>query len=130
LFDSQPERLEAFQCQGFVGKPIIESELLNTLEQILKLEWVRDNTPLSLTNPAPPKGEEVAVPEPTTLPEDMREELTRLTRQGQSTALRTYLNRARAEYPQYTVTLQFLQVLAERFDFETLAEHLREPDDD
>jgi signal transduction histidine kinase/CheY-like chemotaxis protein/purine-cytosine permease-like protein len=130
LFDHQPERLNAYQCQGFVGKPIIESELLNALEQVLKLEWVRDNTPLSLANAAPPKGANAATPEPTKLPEDMREELTRLARQGQSTALRACLSKARSEYPQYTVTLQFLQVLAERFDFQTLADNLREPDND
>src|SRR5690606_39231389 len=37
--ENQPERLAASRCQAFVAKPVIESELLDTLEDLLKLEW-------------------------------------------------------------------------------------------
>ncbi|MDB5848772.1 MAG: hybrid sensor histidine kinase/response regulator, partial [Rhodoferax sp.] len=111
LFDHQPERLVALQCQGFVGKPVIESELHDALERALQLEWVRDNTPLSLVGlagqrqmtlpslpfagPAAPMAPMAAhveapteasrpLPEPLALPETLREDLNRLARQGQA----------------------------------------------
>ena len=129
LFDHQPDRLQAFQCQGFVGKPVIESELLAALEQALQLEWVRDNTPMLLAVP-PPRHAPVAVPDPAGLPEAMREALATLARQGQATALREYLRQALCDHPHHAATLNFLQALAERFDFQTLANHLREPEHD
>ena len=127
LFDHQPDRLEAFGCQGFVGKPVIESELLAALEHALQLEWVRDNTPLLRADP-PPRHAPAAVPDPASLPEAIREALATLARQGQATALREYLRQALCDHPRYAVTLHFLQVLAERFDFQALANHLREPE--
>ncbi|MDB5883808.1 MAG: hybrid sensor histidine kinase/response regulator, partial [Ramlibacter sp.] len=41
LFDHRPERITALGCQGFVSKPVIESELLDALGRALQLEWVR-----------------------------------------------------------------------------------------
>ena len=117
------------QCQGFVGKPIIESELLAALESALQIEWVRDNTPQSLsgTQLAPA---EVAMegPKPENLPDLLREELARLARQGHATALRETLRTALTAHPEHTVTLHFLQGLAERFVFQALCLHLREPE--
>ena len=131
LFDHQPERLVEFQCQGFVGKPVIESELLEALERALQLEWVSDNTPLSLAGATPMQGDATAaLPNPASLPGELREELAGLARQGQASALRECLRKALSGQPEHTVTLQFLQILAERFDFQTLANHLREPDHD
>ncbi|MEO6853573.1 MAG: ATP-binding protein, partial [Rhodoferax sp.] len=124
LFDQHPERMAALQCQGFVGKPVIESELLGALERALQLEWVRDNTPLSLLH-KPPSG---VAPYPSTLPDSLREDLIRLARQGQATALRELLSRARTELPAHTHTLHLLQACADRFDFQALADHLREPE--
>jgi signal transduction histidine kinase/CheY-like chemotaxis protein len=131
LFDHQPERLVEMQCQGFVGKPIIESELLEALEHALQIEWVRDNTPRSLAGSSlvhPDVATER--PNPENLPDTLREELGRLARQGHATALRETLRKALAAHPEHTITLHFLQGLAERFDFQTLSVQLREPDHD
>ncbi|WP_201740920.1 ATP-binding protein [Acidovorax sp. BoFeN1] len=128
LFEHEATRLSAQQCQGFVGKPVIESELLQALERALELEWVRDNTPLSLGLDAPA---DTKSPNDTlaTLPDELREELTRLARSGQAAALRERLRRARSELPGHAATLALLQASADRFDFETLAHHLREPEE-
>jgi CheY-like chemotaxis protein/anti-sigma regulatory factor (Ser/Thr protein kinase) len=124
LFEHEASRLAAQQCQGFVGKPVIESELLQALEQALQLEWVRDNTPLAH---APRNAAGPVDPHDTlaTLPVDLRENLARLARSGQAAALREQLRHARAELPNHQATLALLQACADRFDFEALAEHLR-----
>ena len=129
LFDHQPERLAAMQCQGFVGKPIIESELLAALESALQIEWVRDNTPQSLAGTHLGSTDIVMEgPKPENLPDILREELGRLARQGHATALRETLRKALLAHPEHTVTLHFLHGLAVRFDFQTLTRQLREPD--
>jgi signal transduction histidine kinase/CheY-like chemotaxis protein/purine-cytosine permease-like protein len=131
LFDQQPERLVEMQCQGFVGKPIIESELLEALEHALQIEWVRDNTPRSLagSNLAHPAAT-TEHPNPGNLPDTLREDLGRLARQGHATALRDTLSKALSAHPEHTITLHFLQGLVERFDFQTLSVQLREPEHD
>lgn len=131
LFDHQPERLVSMQCQGFVGKPIIESELLKALENSLQIEWVRDNSPRSQVEFS--SASQTATnehPNPATLPDTLREELGKLARQGQATALRETLRKALIAYPEHTMTLHFLHGLSERFDFQTLSAQLREPDHD
>ena len=132
-FEFYPERLAALHCQAFIGKPVIESELLDALARALQLEWVRDNTPLLPFNPgrlsaAMDTNGEQEQPQPRSLPEALREDLTRLARQGQAGALRDLLRRARNDLPEHSASLQMLQTCADRFDFETLANHLREPE--
>jgi signal transduction histidine kinase/DNA-binding response OmpR family regulator len=39
VFENRPENLAAAQCQAFVAKPVIESELLDTLARHLHLQW-------------------------------------------------------------------------------------------
>lgn len=137
LFDHQPARLAALQCQGFVGKPVIESELLDALERSMHLEWVRDNTPLTLAGRS--AGQEEAAmrqantadaPDIQALPEALREDLTRLAHQGQASALREMLRLAQADMPDHAAALNLLKACADRFDFQALARHLREPDHD
>lgn len=128
LFEHEASRLAAQQCQAFVGKPVIESELLQALEHALQLEWVRDNTPLA-PSPEPAAGPANPNDTPATLPDELREDLTRLARSGQAAALRERLRRARGDLPGHAATLALLQASADRFDFETLAHHLREPEE-
>jgi signal transduction histidine kinase/CheY-like chemotaxis protein/purine-cytosine permease-like protein len=131
LFDHQPERLLTMQCQGFVGKPIIESELLDALEHALQIEWVRDNTPRSLVAAKLEQNTSAASrPNPADLPDMLREELGRLAKQGHATALRDALRKGLLSHPEHTITLHFLQGLAESFDFHALSMQLREPDHD
>jgi signal transduction histidine kinase/CheY-like chemotaxis protein/purine-cytosine permease-like protein len=128
-FDHEPGRLAAVQVQGFVGKPVVESELLRALQAALHLEWVHDNTPQPALAATALAGASPAAP--TTLPQALRDDLTRLARQGQAAAVRELLRRARTELPpQHAQALALLQACADRFDFEALALHLREPDHD
>ena len=130
LFDNQPERLAALDCQGFVAKPVLESELLDTLESALALDWTRDDQD---SVPAlGPLGAESDMPGATLSPE-LREDLLRLARQGQAVALRQRLWTARNEEPGLAATLSLLQSHAERFDFQSFVDHLRntqEPSDE
>lgn len=125
LFDHRPDRIEALQCQGFVGKPVLESELLDALERALQLEWVRATTPLAPLYPPAPASRAAG----RALPEDLREELRRLASQGNASALRQRLRSARAEHPEHAATLEVLQASADRFDFAALALQLREDED-
>ena len=129
LFDNQPERLADVQCQGFVAKPVVESELLGVLAHTLALEWVHDETPAG----APSNPQRVPAAD-VPLPPDLAEELMRLARQGQAAALRQRLWQAQNTEPAHAATLIMLQSCADRFDFQTLIDHLRHaaetPDDD
>ena len=101
---------------------------VQALEHALQLEWVRDNTPLA-PSPEPAAGPANPNDTPATLPDELREDLTRLARSGQAAALRERLRRARGDLPGHAATLALLQASADRFDFETLAHHLREPEE-
>ncbi|QHI98538.1 response regulator [Xylophilus rhododendri] len=125
LFDAQSDQLARLQCQGFVGKPVIESELLSALERALALEWVREPMPQELApQPPAPSGALLSA-----LPEELRENLARLARLGQAAELRESLRQAQARWPRHAQALRLLQDCADRFDFETLARLLREAED-
>ena len=128
LFDQRPDRIEALQCQGFIGKPVMESELLDALERALQLEWVRANTPLAPLLPLPPATAADAA-DAASLPEDLREDLLRLARQANASALRQCLRAARAAWPVHEAALAALQDCADRFDFAAVVEQLREDED-
>ncbi|MDB5958421.1 ATP-binding protein [Ramlibacter sp.] len=124
LFDHRPDRIEALHCQGFVAKPVLESELLDALERALQLEWVRADMPLAPVQP-PVSADPVAH----LLPEELREELLRLVHQANASALRQRLRSAQRQWPALAESLQVLQASADRFDFAALAAQLREDED-
>ena len=124
LFDNRPEELRELDCQGFVAKPLVESELLDVLRGVLGLAWVTEQAPLSAPAPLPPPRSP-GLP----LPPELREELQRLARQGQAAALRQRLWQAQISEPAHATTLVMLQACADRFDFQTLLEHLRDTTD-
>lgn len=126
LFDHRPDRIEAMQCQAFVTKPVLESELIDALGRSLQLEWVRANMPPAPLCPPPTVAPRGAVQ---ALPQDLRDELRRLARQANASALRQRLRAAQAEWPAHAAALQFLQDCADRFDFAAVAAHLREDED-
>lgn len=123
LFDHRPERIEAMQCQGFVAKPLLESELLDALERSLQLEWVRATLPPEPLHPPPASAAVHA------LPQDLRDEFRRLARQANASALRQRLRAARADWPEHAPALALLQDSADRFDFAAVAGHLGEDED-
>ena len=130
LFDNDPPRLADARCQGFVAKPVTESELLQVLERVLRLEWVHDNRPLLLPAPRAEQAEAKAAEAPAAapFPPDLREDLARLARSGQATALRERLRQARQQAPAHAALLDALQACANRFDFDALARMLPRPE--
>jgi hypothetical protein len=76
----------------------------------------------------PPAAQPIGQQPMAALPEALREELSRLARQGQAAVLRERLRQARAALPQHAEALGVLQLCADRFDFQSMAQHLREFD--
>jgi hypothetical protein len=101
-----------------------EAELLDALSHALSLEW--------LTEQAPASGATVQAVRPRAglpLPDALREELQRLARQGQAAALRQRLWQAQGTEPAHAATLALLLSCADRFDFQTLIEYLRDTEE-
>ncbi len=106
LFDNQPERLVALECQGFVGKPVLESELLDTLHRTLNIDWVRDDQDLHGEDSYSERGPGHA--QRTFASRADAKTSMRLARQGQAVALRQRLRRARDELPEHLAALKLL----------------------
>ena len=122
VFENRPENLAAAQCQAFVAKPVMESELLATLGALWQLEWLTD-TPapmLALAAPQPPIASPVAA-----LPPDAAWELHRLARKGHVQGLRAALAEWQRAEPAHAAQWQTLMALVERFDLDAVAERLR-----
>ncbi|WP_101048358.1 hybrid sensor histidine kinase/response regulator [Macromonas nakdongensis] len=115
-FDNQPERLERLQAQGFVAKPVAESELLRLLTQVLHLQWIHDH-------PAPPVPAEPADRWDWSRREidpELREALTHMARRGEIHGLRRQLAEAQARFPDLARLWEQLSVAVNRFDFQTV----------
>ena len=125
MFENQPERLQAAGCQAFVGKPVIESELIATLERHLGIEW------LSAADALPPATDEAATQRPAqlALSEDDRAELMRLVQMGHVRGLHTALDRLAAASPTAAATCTWLRGMVARFELDTLRNALAEDAD-
>ena len=124
LIDNRPEAFKDLDYQGFVAKPMSEAELLDALSHALSLEWLTEQVPAS--------GASVQAVRPRPglpLPDALREELQRLARQGQAAALRQRLWQAQGTEPAHAATLALLLSCADRFDFQTLIEYLRDTEE-
>jgi signal transduction histidine kinase/CheY-like chemotaxis protein len=86
-FENQSDRVAAAGCQGFVDKPVIESELLAILQQHLELEWVAE---LGVAGWPSPGARDVAAGAP--LPAEALRELLRLARLGHAQGLQRALD--------------------------------------
>ncbi|MDD2545214.1 MAG: ATP-binding protein [Burkholderiaceae bacterium] len=118
-FENRPELLEAAQCQGFVSKPVIESELLGLLARVLQIEWVHESDLVPL-----PAAEPSAAPVP--LPDELREDLVRMAKMGNASGLRSLLRSSAESLPEQAEYLNVLLAWVDRFDFPALLERLKE----
>jgi signal transduction histidine kinase/purine-cytosine permease-like protein/DNA-binding NarL/FixJ family response regulator len=125
MFENQAERLRAAGCQAFVGKPVIESVLIATLERHLGLEW------LTAADAMPPASDEESAPRPPRLllSEDDRAELMRLVQMGHVRGLQTALDRLAAASPAAAATCTWLRGMVTRFDLDNLRNALAEDAD-
>jgi signal transduction histidine kinase/CheY-like chemotaxis protein len=116
-FENQPAKLAEAGCQGFVDKPVIESELLAALQRHLQLEWLAE---LALPAWTGSVVSDVAEPLPVSLVGD----LVRLARLGHVQGLRVGLGTAFQTHPGCAQELQRLSELVDRYDLEGFLEQL------
>ena len=110
VFEHQTERLRASHCQAFIAKPVIESELIATLERHMALEWLQ-HAPAPVAAPA-------AWTDPLFLPEDARLELMRLVQLGHVRGLQQALDRLAATNPGLAATCTHLRGMVTRFELD------------
>ncbi|MDI3380119.1 ATP-binding protein [Xenophilus aerolatus] len=114
VFENQADRLREAGCQGFVGKPVIESELIAALERHLGLEWLVHTPAPAVRMDAPPTPGTIA------LPEDARAELLHLAQIGHVRGLQQALDRIAAERPDLAAACTQLRGLVSRFELDQL----------
>ncbi len=122
VFENQAARLKAAGCQAFVGKPVLESELMDALQRHLGLEWVTSDV-LPIPVSVSPAGEILK------LPEDARAELIRLVRLGHVHGLHRLLDRFVAEDPTLVASCAKLRGFVSRCELESLLDFLTEEED-
>ena len=115
MIDNQSDMIRQALCQGFVAKPVLETELLDTLENVLKLRWIRAE-PAATAAAVTAEPELPLVP----LPPELHEDLMRMARQGRAPALRERLREALGTLPAEANTLTALLACLDRFDFDGL----------
>jgi signal transduction histidine kinase/CheY-like chemotaxis protein/purine-cytosine permease-like protein len=118
-FENQADKVAAAGCQGFVDKPVIESELLALLQRLLQLEWVAELALPHWVPLAPPAG---AADAP--LPEEHARTLLRLARLGHAQGLKLALDRLAQEVPACAALADELRVLVDRFAWTALSDRL------
>ncbi len=122
MFENRAERLEAAGCQAFVGKPVIESELIATLQRHLGLQW------LAPSGAAPPEAK-ASRPPRLSLSEDDRAELMRLVQIGHVRGMHQALDRLAAGDPRLAATCTWLRGMANRFELEDIRKALTDDAD-
>ena len=127
MFENKNERLQAAGCQAFVGKPVIESELIATLERHLGLEWL--STADALAPLAGESEESLQRPRQLALSEDDRAELMRLVQMGHVRGLHTALDQLAAASPAAASTCTWLRGMVVRFELDNLRNALAEDAD-
>ena len=124
VFENRAERLRAAGCQAFIGKPVIESELMAVLERHLGLEWMVQQVPPPRALPAP------ASAPPMRLPDELRAELVRLVQLGHVRGLHQALDRIAATHPPLAAACSHLRGMVSRFELDRLRQALAEEDAD
>ncbi len=135
VFENRPENLSAAQCQAFVAKPVMESELLDTLAVHLQLEWISELAALPVRareHEGGLSGHTAGQPQPgkaapldfDVLPGEAVAELSQLARMGHIQGLRTRLAAWAAATPEHQAQWRVLQRSLDDFDLDGLAERL------
>ncbi|MBF8178669.1 hybrid sensor histidine kinase/response regulator [Herminiimonas contaminans] len=120
LFENDQEKLRAAGCQDFVGKPVLESELMLALQRQLGLEWIYASTP-----PLVPVTE--AVPESLSFRQPAIGQLLQLTRMGHVAGLRRALDRlSLTEDATVVASCNVVRSLLDRFELGALENALME----
>jgi len=118
VFGNDADKLRRYGCQGFIAKPVLESELLQTLERALSLEWHHGEEARALPV-------EVALQE-LCFAEDDVHELLHLCRIGHVGGLKRALRRIAEEEPSAQASCRLAETLLERFELAALEDALEE----
>ena len=121
-FENQPDKIAAAGCQGFVDKPVIESELLAVLQRHLELEWVAELAVPSWAPLSPPTASALAGS--VRLPPAHASTLLRLARIGHLQGLQHALDTLVREHPECEEQAAALRTLVARFAWDDLIEQL------
>ena len=115
VFENQAQRLRAAQCQAFVAKPVLESELIAALHRTLGLEW-------RVTGASSPPAEDMdaALTGRLDLPDRVRSDLLRLARVGHVRGLQTALDGIAEADPTLAASCTRLRGLVSRFEMDRL----------
>jgi CheY-like chemotaxis protein len=116
VFDNRQEQLLAAQCQGFVSKPVRESELLACLGGALEIDWLRADRP-------PRESGAPELPENTITASD-RASLMALFRIGHVQGARRELQRIASGTPGAAAACEHLSVLIDRYELERCMDYL------
>jgi CheY-like chemotaxis protein len=118
-FENQADKIAAAGCQGFVDKPVIESELLAVLQRHLELEWVAE---LAVPSWSPPGPAHAAAAAP--LPPVHAQTLLRLAQLGHAQGLQRALDALVDEHIEYEPQAVALRSLVTRFAWHDLIAQL------
>jgi CheY-like chemotaxis protein len=117
-FENLADKIAAAGCQGFVDKPVIESELLAVLQRQLELEWVAE---LAVPSWAPAEPQLVST---VALPPEAAQGLLRLAMLGHAQGLQRGLDALAAENPALAAPVAGLRELVARYAWRELIESL------
>jgi signal transduction histidine kinase/CheY-like chemotaxis protein/purine-cytosine permease-like protein len=118
VFENRPELIRDARCQAFIGKPVMESELLDKLRLFLDLEWTTGVLLPPMAQPAlPPLGD---------LPAEAASEMLRLARLGYVQGIREVIDGLIAQDPRMRRACAPLKALLDRFDLDSFIELLKE----
>lgn len=121
VFENQQALLRENGCQAFVGKPVIESELMHTLQRYLGLEWLAAEPPRITDD----KDDAVAHAQ-VRLPGDFHARALRELRIGHVNGLAKILEEVRKAHPELAADCERLNRLLGRFDLEAVQRALAE----
>jgi signal transduction histidine kinase/CheY-like chemotaxis protein len=134
VFENRPENLAAAGCQAFVGKPVMESELLRALGACLHLSWTTrqasDATAQALPGVLPepharqPASQQMVESASDSLPADAAWELSRLARKGHVQALRASLSDWRGTHPAHELHWARVEAWLDQFDLDAIATYV------
>ena len=119
LFENDPEKLRLAGCQDFVGKPVLESELMLALQRQLGLEWVYASIPEQVSSIE-------MLPEKLAFQPAAITQLLQLTRMGHVAGLRRALDRLALADPALAGSCLVVRSLLDRFELGALENALME----
>ena len=120
VFENRPENLAAAQCQAFVAKPVIESELLDTLGEHLHIDWTTELVGGHVALAPGRVAGSVSVLRVSPVPREAAAELSQLARMGHVQGVAEALTTWSAQRPEHDAHWQAFRRRIDDFDLDGL----------